>query len=200
MRKQIDYSNSPEVVSSDFVGSRHACIFDAQATIVNGNQVIRVDSGASYRVADRFLLTQMQRQGASLPAQLANRTAGLLLLVISLPLWPLAATGALLKSPSMPMRKLRLRGNKYRLDEMHEPVRAQFIGREWAVSAPVLRRLPLLLAVTLSLMRPDLIASWLGMAHHQRYWTYLIGLALFGVLYLMQRPRTPKPAAAPSAV
>lgn len=40
LRKQIDYSNSPEVVSSDFVGSRHACIFDSEATVVNGKQVI----------------------------------------------------------------------------------------------------------------------------------------------------------------
>jgi glyceraldehyde 3-phosphate dehydrogenase len=40
LHKQIDYSASPEVVSSDFVGSRHACIFDAQATIVNGKQAV----------------------------------------------------------------------------------------------------------------------------------------------------------------
>jgi glyceraldehyde 3-phosphate dehydrogenase len=40
LHKQIDYSASPEVVSSDFVGSRHACIFDAQATIVNGKQTV----------------------------------------------------------------------------------------------------------------------------------------------------------------
>jgi glyceraldehyde 3-phosphate dehydrogenase len=40
LHKQIDYSNSPEVVSSDFVGSRHACVFDAEATIVNGSQVV----------------------------------------------------------------------------------------------------------------------------------------------------------------
>jgi glyceraldehyde 3-phosphate dehydrogenase len=40
LRKQIDYSNSPEVVSSDFVGSRHACIFDSEATIVNGKSAI----------------------------------------------------------------------------------------------------------------------------------------------------------------
>jgi len=40
LRKQIDYSNSPEVVSSDLVGSRHACIYDAEATIVNGNSVV----------------------------------------------------------------------------------------------------------------------------------------------------------------
>ena len=40
LRKQVDFSNSPEVVSSDFVGSRHACIYDSVATIVNGSQVI----------------------------------------------------------------------------------------------------------------------------------------------------------------
>jgi glyceraldehyde 3-phosphate dehydrogenase len=40
LRKQIDYSNSPEVVSSDLVGSRHACVFDSEATVVNGKQVI----------------------------------------------------------------------------------------------------------------------------------------------------------------
>ncbi|NQY03254.1 MAG: glyceraldehyde-3-phosphate dehydrogenase [Halieaceae bacterium] len=40
MRKQIDYSNSPEVVSTDFVGSRTACVYDAQATIVNGTQAV----------------------------------------------------------------------------------------------------------------------------------------------------------------
>jgi glyceraldehyde 3-phosphate dehydrogenase len=40
MKKQIDYSNSSEVVSSDFVGSRSACVFDAKATIANGNQAV----------------------------------------------------------------------------------------------------------------------------------------------------------------
>ncbi len=40
LRRQVDYTNSPEVVSSDMVGSRHACIFDAGATIVNGANVV----------------------------------------------------------------------------------------------------------------------------------------------------------------
>ena len=40
LRKQIDYSNSPEVVSSDFVGSKHACVFDSEATIVNGRHAV----------------------------------------------------------------------------------------------------------------------------------------------------------------
>ena len=56
--------------------------------------------------------------------------------------------------------------------------------------------IPLFLCVTLNLMRPDLIASWIGIPHEQRYWTYLIGLALYGFLYLMQRLRAPKEVAA----
>ena len=52
--------------------------------------------------------------------------------------------------------------------------------------------LPLFLGVTLIMMRPDLIASLIGLDHSHRYWTYLIGLAVYGALYLMQRPRMPK--------
>ena len=40
LQQQIDYANSPEVVSTDFVGSRHACIFDSKATIVNDNSCV----------------------------------------------------------------------------------------------------------------------------------------------------------------
>ena len=40
LQQQIDYANSPEVVSMDFVGSRHACIFDSKATIVNDNSCV----------------------------------------------------------------------------------------------------------------------------------------------------------------
>lgn len=38
LQEQIDYTNSTEVVSSDYIGSRSAGVFDAQATIVNGNR------------------------------------------------------------------------------------------------------------------------------------------------------------------
>jgi len=40
MQRQIDYTTSPEVVSSDFVGNRHACIVDGTATIVKDNRVV----------------------------------------------------------------------------------------------------------------------------------------------------------------
>lgn len=40
MQRQIDYTQSPDVVSSDFVGSRHACIVDGVSTLVNGNRAV----------------------------------------------------------------------------------------------------------------------------------------------------------------
>ncbi len=40
LQKQIDYVCSQEVVSTDFVGSRHAGVVDAEATICNDNRLI----------------------------------------------------------------------------------------------------------------------------------------------------------------
>lgn len=40
MQRQIDFTTSSEVVSSDFVGNRHACIVDGGATIVKDNQTV----------------------------------------------------------------------------------------------------------------------------------------------------------------
>jgi glyceraldehyde 3-phosphate dehydrogenase len=40
MQRQIDFTRSPEAVSSDFVGNRHACIVDGTATIAKDNRVV----------------------------------------------------------------------------------------------------------------------------------------------------------------
>ena len=40
LQNQIDYTNSNEVVSSDFVGNRHAAIVDSRATIVDGRHCV----------------------------------------------------------------------------------------------------------------------------------------------------------------
>jgi glyceraldehyde 3-phosphate dehydrogenase len=40
MQRQVGYTVSSEVVSSDFVGDRHAGIIDSEATIVDGKQVV----------------------------------------------------------------------------------------------------------------------------------------------------------------
>ena len=40
LQKQVEYSNSPEAVSSDFVGSHSAGVVDGQATIVEGDRCV----------------------------------------------------------------------------------------------------------------------------------------------------------------
>ena len=40
LQQQIGYTISSEAVSTDFVGSRQACVFDSQATIVEGNSCV----------------------------------------------------------------------------------------------------------------------------------------------------------------
>jgi len=40
LQKQIDFIDSAEVASSDFVGNRHASVYDAKATIVDGKNVV----------------------------------------------------------------------------------------------------------------------------------------------------------------
>ncbi len=60
--------------------------------------------------------------------------------------------------------------------------------------------LPLFLAVTIILMRPELITRWMGMAHDQRYWGYAFGMSLFGFLYLIQRMRDSKSVQIPVTI
>ena len=68
LQKQIDYVSSPEVVSSDFVGSRHAGIVDGQATIVNDNRAVLYvwyDNEAGYSAQVIRIVSQMA--GMSFP-------------------------------------------------------------------------------------------------------------------------------------
>ena len=40
MQRQIDFTTSPDIVSSDLVGNRHACIVDGEAIITKDNRVV----------------------------------------------------------------------------------------------------------------------------------------------------------------
>jgi glyceraldehyde 3-phosphate dehydrogenase len=40
MQRQVDFTEAPDVVSSDFVGSRHACVIDGGATLVKDNRAV----------------------------------------------------------------------------------------------------------------------------------------------------------------
>ena len=68
----------------------------------------------------------------------------------------------------------------------------------WYFARVKIWEIPIFLMATLVLMRPDMIASWIGIPHDQRYWTYLIGLGIMGLLYLMQKPRIVKAEPVPA--
>jgi TRAP transporter 4TM/12TM fusion protein len=70
--------------------------------------------------------------------------------------------------------------------------------QNWFVARNRIWEIPLFLLVAFILMRPDAVAPVVGLAHEQRYWVYPIGLAIFGLLYLMQRPRIPRETATQS--
>ena len=62
----------------------------------------------------------------------------------------------------------------------------------WFVAKNKFYEIPLFLLVTFILMRPDAVAHFVGIPHELRYYTYLLGLALYGLIYLLQLPRKPK--------
>jgi len=150
------------VISADVIVDRYATIrsslilpgtyvgelVELNNAIVRSNDLIRVDTGAVLHVTDAFLLGDLQQD--TLSAVLAvplNRLLGFALLLLSLPLWPLALALSLLKSPSAPLHATRLRGNRSEIDDLGMRQRRTFTAWEWATTVPVLRYLPRLLGV-----------------------------------------------------
>ena len=62
----------------------------------------------------------------------------------------------------------------------------------WFVAKNKIWEIPLFLSVTICAMRPDAIASLVGLPHEQRYYIYPVALVVFGILYLLQKPRMPR--------
>ena len=69
----------------------------------------------------------------------------------------------------------------------------------WFVAKNRFYEIPLFLFVTLTMMRPGLVAAWIGLPYDQRYWVCFIALGVLGLLYLMQRPRIPKAVPVPAS-
>ena len=69
LQNQLDYVNSSEVVSSDFVGNRFAGIVDAQATIANGEYcVLYVWYDNEYGYAGQVIRIVQHLSGVELPS------------------------------------------------------------------------------------------------------------------------------------
>lgn len=63
----------------------------------------------------------------------------------------------------------------------------------WFVTRNKLYEIPIFLCVTFILMQPKYVAQWLGF-QQSPYWAYTIGVAIFGVMFVLQRLRRTKEA------
>ena len=123
-------------------------LVDLRNAIIRGNDLIRVDRGTAMRVSDAFLLADLKETTIALSIEpLVHRLIGLALLLLSLPLWPLAALAAKFESSGPLLVGRRLRGNRVAYGDFGQRERVEFTAFEWSTRIPLLRYLPRLLAV-----------------------------------------------------
>ncbi|WP_213460066.1 sugar phosphate nucleotidyltransferase [Thiocapsa sp.] len=136
--------NSSVILPHTYVGE----LVEITNAIVSANTMIRVDSGAVLQVTDACLLADLEQ--ATLSGGIADpvhRLLGTLGLILSLPLWPIAALAALPNRERGWLERVLLRGNKREVDALGQIRRRDFVAREWNTRVPILRGLPRLLAV-----------------------------------------------------
>jgi NDP-sugar pyrophosphorylase family protein len=126
---------------------------DVRHAIVEGNRITRIDHDVVHRVTDGFLLAEMKQTSAGRIDAVSHRLLGLVLLALSLPLWLVAAAASLRDTPKAPIRTVRMVSNKREHGIGGEPHTREFTALQWNTRAPVLRNLPLLLAVVAGHLR-----------------------------------------------
>jgi mannose-1-phosphate guanylyltransferase/phosphomannomutase len=114
--------------------------------IVASNHLIRVDTGAVLKISEAFLLGNLGVSKGHVRVSFWDRLGGSLLLVLSLPLWPIAAAAAALSGEGALMTSRELLGNRSALLAENATARG-FVAKSWNTAIPVLRFLPRLLAV-----------------------------------------------------
>lgn len=131
------------ILPGTYIGSN----LNVANALVRGNQIIRIDSGASYTVTDPFILASMNSGGLrGWMSAVGNRLLGLVMLVLSLPLWPIAAVRARRSSRPLVARKAYY-SNRLLFDPATGWAPQEFCACQFSVEQPLLRSLPLLLAV-----------------------------------------------------
>ena len=114
--------------------------------IVSGNHLIRVDTGAMLKISEAFLLGNLGSAEGYARTSPWDRLVGILLLILSLPLWPIAAAAAALSGDGRLITSRELVGNRTPPLAGNAAAEA-FIARHWNTAIPVLRNLPRMLAV-----------------------------------------------------
>ena len=121
---------------------------ELEDAIASKTVLVRVDTGTVVNVADAALLGDLTSSSPAVAVRRAvDQVLGALLLVLSLPLWAWMVVDSYRVDKDLPLRRVRLRGNKRELDEQGRNQPKEFEVLEGATRIPLLRHLPRLLAV-----------------------------------------------------
>jgi len=137
--KSTSLSNSV-ILPGTYVGEGLA----VENAIISGHHLIRVDFASHIPVADPLLLSNIENEVNALLSPLPERLLGIFLLLISLPLWPIALALTLLKNSHQPMHREPIISNRTNL--CGEP--RQVVGWQFNTSIPLFRKLPMLWLVS----------------------------------------------------
>ena len=127
------------VMPGSYIGEN----LEVSNAIVHGDTLIRVDSGSILKLGEPKLLSSTATDIGHQAQQWLDRIAAGLLLLLSLPLWPLALLLSLLSSPRAPLCQRMLLRNRQCYSKGNHGDR-EVAASYFATRIPLLRHLPLL--------------------------------------------------------
>lgn len=133
------------ILSKTYVGE----LVEVANCVVASNLLIRVDTGAVLHISDAFLLANLAKGGmGSGIGRWLDRLIGLLMLILSLPLWPVAAFLAGREGGGGRLLEARdMEGDRREHPSDPTSPRRTVVLTHWRTRVPVLRHLPWILAV-----------------------------------------------------
>lgn len=160
---------------------------ELQNTIAWGNVLIQFkpnEKTADIRGIDSFFIADLHRENLNvLLANQFNRVLGMLLLILSMPLWAIAAAVVFAQRSGEPLRQVILVGNRHRMDAQGNFSAQPFTALEWNTKSPILRHLPKLWAVFQGHIRMVGVAphSPMQLAQRSAPWEFLRDQAPVGL-------------------
>ncbi len=126
------------VLPNSYVGE----LVEIENAIVWTNDLIRVDTGAVAKVTDRFLLADLEEAPVGEAFENTfHRLCGFVLLLLSLPVWPVALLLSLFSGRGVFLKR-QILGNRKHRDEMGQLLPKPVWLVEFSTSIPWMRRIP----------------------------------------------------------
>jgi NDP-sugar pyrophosphorylase family protein len=124
-------------------GSYVGAGLQVENAIISGHHLIRIDHNVAMTIHDPSMIAYVDHEVESLLYSLPDRLMGLALLLLSLPLWPLALLLSVINNRAQPLKRVTILGNRSNPETIGRE-RLLVDGWQMATGIPLLRSLPLL--------------------------------------------------------